>query len=154
MYSAYKLNKQDENIQPWHNSFPIWNQSFVPCSVLTTASWPAYRFLSSQVRRHLFKNFPVFLFFCFFFLFLSFARLQAFSLVNSVQSVQSSLSVMSYSLWSHESQHSSPSCPLSTPRIHSDSRPSSQWCHPAISSSVVPFSCPRSEEHTSELQSR
>ena len=48
MYSAYKLNKQGENIQPWHTLFPIWNQSVVLCPVLTVASWPAYRFL----RKH------------------------------------------------------------------------------------------------------
>ena len=41
MYSAYKLNKQGDNIQPWHTPFPIWNQSVVPCLVLTIASWPA-----------------------------------------------------------------------------------------------------------------
>ena len=50
MYSAYKLNKQDDNIQPWCTPFPIWNQSVVPCPVLTVASWPAYRFLKRQVR--------------------------------------------------------------------------------------------------------
>ena len=50
MYSAYKLNKQGDNIQPWHTLFPIWNQSVVPCLVLTVASWPAYRFLKRQVR--------------------------------------------------------------------------------------------------------
>ena len=50
MYSAYKLNKQDDNIQLWHTPFPIWNQSVVPCPVLTVASWPAYRFLRRQVR--------------------------------------------------------------------------------------------------------
>ena len=50
MYSAYKLNKQSENTQPWHTPFPIWNQSVVPCRVLTIASWPAYRFLKRQVR--------------------------------------------------------------------------------------------------------
>ena len=49
MYSAYKLNKQDDNIQPWCTPFPIWNQS-VPCPVLTVASWPAYRFLRKYVR--------------------------------------------------------------------------------------------------------
>ena len=49
MYSAYKLNKQGDNIQPWWTPFPIWNQS-VPCPVLTVASWPAYRFLKRQVR--------------------------------------------------------------------------------------------------------
>ena len=50
MYSAYKLNKQGDNIWPWHTPFPIWNQSVVPCPVLTVASWPAYRFLKRQVR--------------------------------------------------------------------------------------------------------
>ena len=49
MYSAYKLNKQGDNIQPWCTSFPIWRQSLVPCPVLTVASWPAYRFLRRQV---------------------------------------------------------------------------------------------------------
>ena len=50
MYSAYKLNKQGDNIQPWRTPFPIWNQSVVPCPVLTVASWPVYRFLKRQVR--------------------------------------------------------------------------------------------------------
>ena len=50
MYSAYKLNKQGDNIQPLRAPFPIWNQSAVPCPVLTVASWPAYRFLKRQVR--------------------------------------------------------------------------------------------------------
>ena len=50
MYSAYELNQQDENIQPWHTPFPIWNQSVVPCPVLTVASWPEYRFLRKEVR--------------------------------------------------------------------------------------------------------
>ena len=48
MYSAYKLNKQGDNIQPWCTPFPIWNLSVVPCPVLTFASWPAYRFLRRQ----------------------------------------------------------------------------------------------------------
>ena len=55
-------------------------------------------------------------------------------------SVQFSHSVVSNSLWPHESQHARASCPSPTLRVHSDSRPSSQWCHPAISSSVVLFS--------------
>ena len=50
MYSAYKLNKQGDSIQPWRTPFPIWNQSVIPCPVLTVASWPAYRFLKRQVR--------------------------------------------------------------------------------------------------------
>ena len=50
MYSVYKLNKQGDNIQPWCTPFPIWNQSVVPCPILTIASWPAYRFLKRHVR--------------------------------------------------------------------------------------------------------
>ena len=58
---------------------------------------------------------------------------------------QSSHSVMSDLLQPHESQHARPPCPSPTPGVHSDSCPSSQWCHPAISSSGVPFaSCPQS----------
>jgi len=48
--------------------------------------------------------------------------------------------VMSNSLWPHESQHARLPCPSPTPRVSPNSCPSSQWCHPAISSSVVPFS--------------
>ena len=63
----------------------------------------------------------------------------------SFSSVQFSHSVVSDSLRPHKSQHARPPCPSPTPRVHSDSRPSSQWCHPAISSSIVPFSsCPQS----------
>ena len=62
MYSAYKLNKQGDNIQPWHTPFPKWNQSIFPCPVLSVASWPAYRFLRRQMRQSgtpiSFKNFP------------------------------------------------------------------------------------------------
>ena len=59
--------------------------------------------------------------------------------------VQFSHSVVSDSLQPHESQHTRPPCPSPTPRVHSDSCPSSQWCYTAISSSVVPFSsCPQS----------
>ena len=59
---------------------------------------------------------------------------------------QISRSVVSNSLWPHESQHARPPCPSGwTPGVHWDSHSSSQWCHPAISSSVVPFSsCPQS----------
>ena len=49
MYSAYKLNKQGDNIQPWCTPLSIWNQSIVPCPVLKVISWPAYRFLRRQV---------------------------------------------------------------------------------------------------------
>ena len=60
-------------------------------------------------------------------------------------SVQFSGSVVFDSLWPHELQHARTPCPSPTPGVHSNSRPSSQWCHPAISSSVIPFSsCPQS----------
>ena len=70
--------------------------------------------------------------------------------VQSLSSVQFSRSVVSDSLWPHESQHARPPCPSQTPRVYSNSCPSSRWCHPAISSSVVPFSsCPNSSQHQS-----
>ena len=60
-------------------------------------------------------------------------------------SVQFSCSVISNSLRPHELQHARPPCPSPTPGVHSNSSPSRQWCHPAISSSVIPFSsCPYS----------
>ena len=66
---------------------------------------------------------------------------------------QISRSVMSDSLQPHELQHARPPYPSSTPGVHPDSCPSSQWCHPAISSSVVPFSyCPQSNESTLHMR--
>ena len=60
-------------------------------------------------------------------------------------SVQFSLSVVSDPLQPHESQHARPPCPSPTPGVHLNPCPSSRWCHPAISSSVIPFSsCPQS----------
>ena len=60
------------------------------------------------------------------------------------QSIQFTRSVVSDSLRPHELQHARPPCPSPTPRVHSNSCPSSWWCHPAISSSLVPFSsCPQ-----------
>ena len=64
---------------------------------------------------------------------------------NQFSSVHFSRSVVSDSLRPHESQHARLPCPSPTPRVYSNSCPSSHWCHPAISSSVVPFSsCPQS----------
>ena len=66
-------------------------------------------------------------------------------LVYNCSSIQFSRSVVSDSLLPHELQHTRPPCPSPTLGVHPDSRPSSQWCHPAISSSVIPFSsCPQS----------
>ena len=69
----------------------------------------------------------------------------ACALWTSSISVQFRSSAVSNSWRPHESQHARPPCPSPTPAVHSDSRPLSQWCHPAISSSIVPFSsCPQS----------
>ena len=76
------------------------------------------------------------------FLSMVFATLESRDLFSSVQF---SHSVVSNSLRPHELQYARPHCPSPTPRVHSHSRPLSRWCHPAISSSVVPFSfCPQS----------
>ena len=65
--------------------------------------------------------------------------------ILTLSSVQFSRSVVSDSLWPHELQQARPPCTSPTTGVHSDSRPWSQWCHPAISSSVIPFSsCPQS----------
>ena len=61
-------------------------------------------------------------------------------LIKKEHSVQFSHSVMSESLWPHEPQHSRPPCPSPTPGVHPNPRPLCQWCHPTISSSVMPFS--------------
>ena len=63
---------------------------------------------------------------------------------SCLKTVQFSHSVVSNSLRPHEPQHARPPCPSPTPGVHPNSCPSSRWCHPAISSSVVPFSsCPQ-----------
>ena len=82
--------------------------------------------------------------FCFCWLYRASPSLATTNIINltiQFRSAQFSHSVVSDSLRPHESQHARPPCLSPTPRVHSDSRPSSQWCHPAISSSVVPFSC-------------
>ena len=61
-----------------------------------------------------------------------------------LSSVQFSPSVVSDSLWQHESQHARLPCPSPTPGVYPNPCPLSWWCHPTISSSVVPFSCPQS----------
>ena len=72
-------------------------------------------------------------------------HMKASVLRTGFSSVQFSRSVVSDSLRPHELKHARPPCPAPTPGVHLDSRPLSQWCHPAISSSVIPFSsCPQS----------
>ena len=73
--------------------------------------------------------------------------------VHQIRSDQISRSVMSDSLRPHELQHARPQCPSPTPGVHSDSRPLSQWCHPAISSSVIPSPpAPNPSQHQSLFQ--
>ena len=88
----------------------------------------------------------IFLPLCLFWIILRLMQAYQFTFGEYLQTIlQFSRSVVSDSLRPHESQHARPPCPSSTPGAHSDSHPSSQWCHPAISSSVVPFSsCPQS----------
>ena len=77
MYSTFKLNKQNENVQPWRTPFPILNQSIVPCPVLTFDSWHAYRVHKEADKvvcySHLFMNFPQFV---------AIPTVKRFSLVN------------------------------------------------------------------------
>jgi len=73
---------------------------------------------------------------------------------SCISTVQFSYSVVSNSLWPHGLQHARPPCPLPAPGACSNPCPSSQWCHPTISSSVVPFSsCPQSSLNLSQHQS-
>ena len=62
----------------------------------------------------------------------------------TISSVQFNRSIVSDSLRPYESQHARPPCPSPTPGVHPNPCPWSWWCHPAISSSVIPFSCPKS----------
>ena len=73
------------------------------------------------------------------------SALKSHTTITITFSVQFSHWILSHSLRPHESQHARPPCPSPVPEVHPNSCPSSQWCHPAISSSVVPFSsCPQS----------
>ena len=105
------------------------------CSMLTTVleNNTQVEYSSQSVLYNIFSHHSSFTFF------------SIFQRKINQNSVQFSCSVMSDSLWPHESQHVRPSCPSPTPRVHSNSRQPNQWYHPAISSSVVPFSsCPQS----------
>ena len=72
--------------------------------------------------------------------------------VTQLSSVRFSRSVISDSLQLHGPQHTRPPCPSPTPRLYTDSCPSSRWCHPTISSSVIPFSCPQSFQASRSFQ--
>ena len=76
---------------------------------------------------------------------LSYPKLQLYIFHRLTQFSQFNCSVVSDSLWPHGLQHARPPCPSPTPGACWNSCPSSQWCHPTISSSVIPFSsCPQS----------
>ena len=66
-------------------------------------------------------------------------RREKFTMFFDFSSVQFSRLVMSNSLWPHEPRHTRPPRPSPTPRVHPNPCPSSQWCHPTTSSSVIPF---------------
>ena len=109
-----------------------------PCLCLSHTSPTLYPVLSLLAL-------PPLLFLLILLLFYIWVLFACFFKNNIFSSVQFSHSVVSDSLRPHELQHARPPCPSPTPRVHSDSRSSSQWCHPAISSSVIPFSsCPQS----------
>jgi len=135
MYSAYKLNKQGDNIQPWCTPFPIWNQPVVPCPVLTVASWPAYRSLKRQVR---WSDIPIT--FRIFHSLLWSTQSKAFRQKPSSSQFSSVTQSCETLCNPYGLEHARPLCPLPTPSVYLNSCPLSQWCHPTISSSVIPFS--------------
>ena len=119
------------------------------------------KFMSQVSENSLFVNTSVFLniFLKIFSLYNSFERKPcvACPIISSIPHtqiiIQFSRSVVSDSLRPHESQHVRPPCPSPSPGVHSDSRPSSPWCHPAISSSVIPLSsCPQSFPASASFQ--
>ena len=79
IYSAYKLNKQGDNIQPWCTPFAIWNQSVVPCPVLTVASWPAYDFSGGRSGGLVFPSLKEFSTLC------CYPHSQSFGIVNKAE---------------------------------------------------------------------
>ena len=110
-------------------------------SFLFIAGWYSIVYMYYFFTIHSSADGNLVVFFCLF----GFLLFLFFSSVQLLSSVQFSRSIKSDSLGPHESQHARPPCPSPTPRVHSNSHPSSQWCLPAISSSIVPFSsCPQS----------
>ena len=123
-----RWGKRGDNILPLLTPFPILNQFIFPCPVLTVACWSA---ASRSAWNPNFSHLIVFKIVSISGLF----HLEVFPL----SSVQFSHSVVSDSLRPCELQHARPPCPSPTPGVHPNSCASSRWCHPDISSSVVPF---------------
>ena len=128
----YRVYKKLSRWNPWHSSF-VWAGIFPPVKMCAwrnrnrgtncySVCYPAYSVFPPLTEDMQFEMDKL-----------------------HFSSVQFSHSVVSDSLRSHELQHARLPCPSQTPGVHSDSCPSSQWCHPTISSSVAPFpSCPQS----------
>ena len=122
-----------------------------------TVSWSFFRFMSIESMKlfnHFILCYPIFLLLSIFPSIKVFPSESVLTLgsqsIGASASDQISCSVVSNSLRPHESQHARPPCPTPTPGVHWDSRPSGQRCHPAISSSVVPFSsAPNPSQHQS-----
>ena len=142
LYLEWRFLAYTWNEPSW---FRTWNRDslacFMSCSlclacyVAIEATW--YKFIDDNRILSFFKTKKWTLNLKYFF--------QGFIPSQSLSSVQFSRSVVSYSLWPHESQHARPPYPSPTPGVYSNSCLLSQWCHPAISSSVIPFSsCPQS----------
>ena len=119
-------------MQPWCTPFLIWSQSVVPCPVLTVASWPAYRFSRGRSGSLVFPSLSEFsTVYCD-----QFLEISAPSPNLLVFSVAKSCPTLRLPGWQHTRlPYLSP-----TPRAFSNSCPLSQWYHPTISSSVIPFS--------------
>ena len=113
-----------------HVYYHMWNRSPVQvrCMKQGTQRWWTGTTLRDGIGREVGRGFSM---------------LDTYTLM--ADSCQFSCSDVSDSLWPHESQHARPPCPSQTPGVHSNACPLSRWCHPTISSSVVPFSsCPQS----------
>ena len=125
--------------------YPTNSSSVIPFSLLPSV-FPSIRVFSNESALRI--RWPNYWSFSF-----SISPSDEYSGLISFQSVQFSHSVMSDSLWPHELQHTRAPCPSLTPGVYPNLCPLSQWCHPAISSSVVPFSsCPQSLQHQSLFQ--
>ena len=119
----------------------FWDGRFLTWWLLATLALNSEEFEADRLWASMMRNEVQWATGCYFF----FQSLWNNCKCKQAHSVQFSCSVVSDSLQLHELQHVRPPCPSPTPRDHSNSCPSSQWCHPAIPSSVVPFSsCPES----------